>query len=109
MGGVGTLSAGGRYWELLRVGLGNRRGRKSEALRRDQCKKQCSQFIATHMVQEPDMPSTDALTPAQTRLLPPSPKPTGVYYRVTQSCFRSWKEFCQGTIRISKSQRSFCK
>lgn len=28
---------------------------------------------------------------------------------VTQLCFRSWEEFCQGTTRISKSQRSFCR
>lgn len=40
---------------------------------------------------------------------PPAPMPRGVYDMVTQLCFRSWEEFCQGTTRISKSQRSFCR
>ena len=48
----------------------------------------------------PEVPSQDA---------PVFPKSKGVYYMVTQLCFRSREEFSQGITRISKSQRSFCR
>lgn len=94
-------------WEgvLPQVGMGDgggSGGRRRRALGRVQCEKQCQQFIVT------DTPMDLKCLPTK-RLLPPAPMPKGVYGMVTQLCFRSWEECSQGTTRISKSQRSFCR
>lgn len=56
---------------------------------------------------------TDRKCPPPMVLLPPTPMAAGVDCRVdytgTQWCFRSLEVCSQGTTRISKSQRSFCR
>lgn len=94
-GGGAAASRHGRWGEGKGWG-------RSEALGRVQCEKQYQQFIVT------DVPMDLKCLPTM-HLSPPAPMPKGAYDMVTQLCFRSCEEFSQGTTRISKSQRSFCK